>query len=59
MKLVNIDGENVSERFEKFQSNFQKDVTYDNAESHKKPGLHPLSKRYISGETTGECQIDS
>ena len=28
-----------------------KDVTYGNVKSHKKPGLHLLSRRYILGET--------
>ena len=27
-------------------------MTYDNIKSHKKPGLHPLSRRYIFGKTT-------
>ena len=26
---------------------FKKDVTYDNIKSHKKPGFHPLFRRYI------------
>ena len=36
-------------------------MTYDNIKSHKKPGLHPLSRRYIFGKTTGGlkgAQID-
>ena len=28
-------------------------MTYDNIKSHKKPGLHSLSIRYILGKTTG------
>ena len=28
-------------------------MTYDNIKSHKKPGLQPLSRRYIFGKTTG------
>ena len=34
-----------------FSEIFRKDVTYD-IKSHKKPGLHPLSRRYIFGKTT-------
>ena len=33
--------------------NFMRDVTFDNIKSHKKPGLHTLSRRYIFGKTTG------
>ena len=36
-----------------FNGIFRKDVTYDNIKSHKKPGLHPLSRRYIFGKTIG------
>ena len=46
MKIVNIDGEI-----------FRKDVTYDNIETHKKPGLHPLFGRYICGKTTGRVKL--
>ena len=35
----------------------KKDATYDNIKSHKKTGLHPLSRRYIFGKTTGEGHI--
>ena len=35
-----------------FNEIFRKDVTYDNIKSHKKPGIHPLSRRYIL-KTTG------
>ena len=31
----------------------RKDVTYENIKSHKIPGLHRLSRRYIFGKTTG------
>ena len=34
-----------------------KDVTYDNIKNHKKPGLHPLSRRQTFGKTTGEGKI--
>ena len=37
-----------------FTEIFRKDVTYDNIKSHKKPGLHALSRKCISGKTTGE-----
>ena len=36
----------------------RKDVTYENIKSHKIPGLHRLSRRYIFGITTGG-QIDT
>ena len=45
-----------------FNEIFRKDVTYDNVKSHKKPGLHPVSRRYIFGKATrgggGGGQID-
>ena len=31
----------------KFNKLFRKDVAYDNIKSHKKPGLHPFSRRCI------------
>ena len=36
-----------SQQIEEFQWH------YDNNKSHKKPGLHPLSRRYIFGKTAG------
>ena len=33
---------------------FRKDVTYDNIECHKKPGLHRFPEKYIFGKTTGK-----
>ena len=51
----------ISSERPEFQWDFQKNVTYDNIKSHKKPGLHPLSRRYIFGKTTGGvkgAQID-
>ena len=30
-----------------FNENLRKDVTYDNIKSRKKPGFHPLFRRYI------------
>ena len=38
-----------------FNEIFRKDVTYDNIKILKKRGLHPLSRRYIFGKTTGEA----
>ena len=35
-----------------FNDIFWKDVTYDNIQSHKKAGLHPLSRKYIFRKTT-------
>ena len=34
-------------------------MTYDNIKSHKKPGFHPLFKRYIFRKITGEGQTDA
>ena len=36
-----------------FSEIFRKDVTYDNIKSHEKPGLQPLSRRYIFEKNTG------
>ena len=53
MIIVNIDGENLHYLLNVlrnvFNEIFRKDVNYDNIESHikPKPGLHPLSRRYI------------
>ena len=33
------------------------DVTYDNMKSHKKPGFHPLFKRYTFRKTTEVIRI--
>ena len=41
-----------------FNEIFRKDVTYDNIQSHKKTGFHPLFRRYIFGRATGRSQID-
>ena len=40
-----------------FNEIFWKDVTYDNIESHKKPGFHSHFIRYISQKTTGEVKL--
>ena len=54
MKIVNI-----KSRSEKFQQNFRKEMTNNNTKSHKKPELHPLSRKFFFGEqTTGGGQID-
>ena len=42
-----------SERVEELNEIFRKVVTYDNIKSHKKPGLHPVPKRYLFEKTTG------
>ena len=44
----NIEGENV--HIFEFS---RKDVTYDDIQNHKKPGLHPFSEKHIFGKTTG------
>ena len=31
-------------------------MNYDNIKSHKKPGFHPLFRRYLFGNTTGGGQ---
>ena len=43
----------TSERLEEFNEIFRKDVTYGNIKSHKKPGFHPLFRRYIFRKSTG------
>ena len=35
----------------------RKDGNYDHIESHKKPGFHPLFRRYIFRKATGGYQI--
>ena len=35
-----------------FNETFREDVTYDDIKSHKKPGFHPLFRRYNFRETT-------
>ena len=39
-----------------FDEIFRKDVPYDNIKSHKKSGLHTLSRTYIFGEIP-ECGV--
>ena len=36
-----------------FNKIFSKGVAYNNIKSHKQPGLHSPSRRYIFGKTTG------
>ena len=36
-----------------FNTIFRKDVSYNNTKSHKNPGLHPFSRRYIFAKVTG------
>ena len=40
-----------SERLEKFNKLFRKNVTNDNIKSHKEPEFHPLFRRYNFGKT--------
>ena len=47
----NIQTKRTSERVDEFQWGFQEDVTYDNIKSHKRPGLHPFSEKYIFGKS--------
>ena len=35
-----------------FNEPFRKDVPYDNVKSHKKPGFHPLCRRYVFRKAT-------
>ena len=39
-----------SECHDEFQRNAQENVTYDNLKSHKKSGLHPLSRKQNFGK---------
>ena len=45
VKLIKID--------RNFNEIFRKDLTDDNIKSHKKPGFHPLFRRYNFQNTTG------
>ena len=47
MKVVNIDGENLLNGLRNY-----KDGTYYKVKRHKKPGLHSLSRIYISEKIT-------
>ena len=40
-----------------FNEIFRKDVTFNNIESHKKPGFNPLFRRYIFQKTTGGIKL--
>ena len=46
----------ASERLEEFVWNFQKSVTFDNIESHKKGEFYPLFRRKFFGKTTDEAK---
>ena len=50
MKIANI--LNLLNKFRNFNKVFREDITYDNIKSHKKPGFHPLFRRYIFRKTT-------
>ena len=55
MKIANIDREvfsNLLNNLKNFNEIFRKDVPYDKIKSHKKPGFHPLFRRYIFQKTT-------
>ena len=41
-----------------FIETFRKEMTFDNIKSHRKPGLHPLSRRCSFGKTAEGDQID-
>ena len=53
IKIADIDGENLLNVSGNFNEIFRKDVNYDNIKSHKKTGLHPVSRTCIFGKTTG------
>ena len=40
-----------------FNEIFRKDVPYDNFKSHKKPGFHPLFRRYNFQKTSGGIKL--
>ena len=50
MKIVNVDGKNLQIFYTIF---IRKDVADNNIKSHKKRGLHPVSRRYSFEKTTG------
>ena len=50
MKTINIDGKKPSyllNALKNFNKVFKKYVTYDNFKTHKKPGHHRFSRKYI------------
>ena len=56
MKTINIDGKKPSyllNALKNFNKVFKKYVTYDNFKTHKKPGLHCFSRKYIFWKTAG------
>ena len=53
MKIVNIEGENLLNDLRNFNELFGRNVAYDSIKSHKKLGFHTLSRKHISGKTTG------
>ena len=59
MKMGNVDGKylRISWTTWGISSTFSGKMCYDNAKSYKKTGLHPLSRRYIFGETTEGSRI--
>ena len=60
MKIANIDREilhNFWNNLRNFNEIFRKDVPYDNFKSHKKPGFHPIFRRYNFQKSQGG-QID-
>ena len=52
-KIAKVDEKHLhtSERHDEFQRNFQENVNCDNIKSHKKSGLHPLSRKHNFGTT--------
>ena len=60
MKIVNIDRENLHIFWRTWgilNEMFRTSVTFGNTKSHKKAELHPLSRRYIFGKTTGGVKL--
>ena len=47
MAIVDRNSSYLLNGLRNFNENLRKDVTYDNIKSRKKPGFHPLFRRYI------------
>ena len=47
MAIIDRNSSYLLNSLRNFYENLRKDVTYDNLKSRKKPGFHPLFRRYI------------
>ena len=47
MAIIDRNSSYLLNSLRNFNENLRKDVTYDNLKSRKKPGFHPLFRRYF------------